>query len=59
MQMIPMTMAGAAVVYSSPLVLLVCVAAWGGSTWWYGREIDRAWQPVPGETEAELTARGW
>ncbi len=43
-QILPMTMAGAAVVYSSPLVLLLCVAAWAGSVWWFGREIDRTWR---------------
>jgi hypothetical protein len=44
LQILPMTTAGAAVVYTSPLVLLVCIAAWAGSTWWFGREIDRAWR---------------
>ena len=43
-QILPMTMAGAAIVYTSPLLLLVCVAVWAGSTWWYGRELDRAWR---------------
>lgn len=42
-QIVPMTMAAAAVVYTSPLILLVCLAAWAGSTWWFGREIDRGW----------------
>lgn len=42
-QIIPMTMAGAAVVYESPLVLLLCIAAWAASTWYFGREIDRTW----------------
>jgi hypothetical protein len=42
-QIIPMTMAGAGAVYSSPLILLPCAAAWAGSTWWFGREIDRRW----------------
>jgi hypothetical protein len=42
-QIIPMTMAGAAIVYSSPLVLLICVAAWAGSLWYFGRVIDREW----------------
>jgi hypothetical protein len=42
-QIIPMIMAGAAVVYESPLVLMLCVAAWVASTWYFGREIDRAW----------------
>jgi hypothetical protein len=42
-QIVPMTMAGAAVVYSSPLFLAPCLAAWAGSTWWFGREIDRTW----------------
>lgn len=42
-QIIPMIMAGAAVVYESPLILLLCVAAWAASTWFFGREIDRTW----------------
>ena len=42
-QIIPMAMAGAAVVYSSPWFLIPCAAAWAGSTWWFGREIDRTW----------------
>ena len=42
-QIIPMIMAGAAVVYESPLVLLLCIAAWAASTWYFGREIDRTW----------------
>ena len=42
-QILPMVMAGAAVVYSSPLILLVCIAVWAGSLWWFGREIDRTW----------------
>jgi hypothetical protein len=42
-QVIPMIMAGAAVVYESPLVLLLCAAAWAASTWYFGREIDRTW----------------
>jgi hypothetical protein len=42
-QIIPMVMAGAAIVYSSPLVLLICVAAWAGSLWYFGRVIDRTW----------------
>jgi len=42
-QIIPMVMAGAAIVYSSPLVLLICVAAWAGSVWYFGRLIDRTW----------------
>jgi hypothetical protein len=42
-QVLLMVAAGAAVVYSSPLFLLVCVAAWAGSLWWFGREIDRTW----------------
>ncbi len=42
-QTIPMIMAGAAVVYSTRLILLPCAAAWAASTWWFGREIDRTW----------------
>jgi hypothetical protein len=42
-QIIPMTMAGAAIVYSSPWVLLICVAAWAVSVWYFGRVIDREW----------------
>jgi hypothetical protein len=42
-QILPMVAAGAAVVYSSPLFLLPGIAAWAGSTWYFGREIDRAW----------------
>jgi hypothetical protein len=42
-QIVPMVAAGAAVVYTSPLFLLPCVAAWAGSTWYFGREIDRTW----------------
>jgi hypothetical protein len=43
-QIVPMTMAGAAVVYTSRFLLLLCVALWACSTWWFGREIDRTWQ---------------
>lgn len=42
-QIVPMVMAGAAVVYATPWALAVCVVAWAVSTWWYGREIDRSW----------------
>jgi len=42
-QIIPMTMAGAAVVYETPFALLPCIALWAGSLWWFGREIDRTW----------------
>jgi hypothetical protein len=43
-QMIPMTMAGAAIAYTSLLFLPVCIAAWIISVWWFGREIDRTWR---------------
>ena len=42
-QIIPMVMAGAAIVYSGLWVLPICVAAWAGSLWYFGREIDRTW----------------
>jgi hypothetical protein len=42
-QVVPMIAAGAAIVYTSPLILLPCIAAWAGSIWWFGREIDRTW----------------
>jgi hypothetical protein len=42
-QILPMTTAGASVVYKSPWLLLPCIAAWAISTWWFGREIDRTW----------------
>jgi hypothetical protein len=42
-QIIPMVMAGAAIVYSGTWVLLICVAAWAGSVWYFGRVIDRTW----------------
>jgi hypothetical protein len=41
-QIVPMTMAGAAVVYTSRFVLLLCAALWACSLWWFGREIDVA-----------------
>ncbi|MBZ5618878.1 MAG: hypothetical protein LAQ69_09175 [Acidobacteriia bacterium] len=37
-----MAMAASGIFFSSPLVLLVCVAAWLISLWHYGREMDRA-----------------
>jgi len=43
-QMIPMTMAGAAIAYTSILFLPVWIAAWIFSVWWFGREIDRTWR---------------
>ncbi len=42
-QIIPMVIAGAAIVYSGLWVLPICVAAWAGSLWYFGRVIDRAW----------------
>jgi hypothetical protein len=43
-QMIPMTMAGAAIAYASVLFLPLCIAGWIVSVWWFGREIDRTWR---------------
>jgi hypothetical protein len=40
-QILTMTMAGAAVAYSSVLFLAPCVAIWAISVWWFGREFDR------------------
>ncbi|MCP5118101.1 MAG: hypothetical protein GY953_45385 [bacterium] len=40
-QIIPMILAGAGVVYASPLILAPCVAAYAGSTWWFGRVLER------------------
>ena len=40
-QILAMTMAGAAVAYSSVLFLAPCVAIWGISVWWFGREFER------------------
>jgi hypothetical protein len=40
-QIVTMTMAGAAVAYSNALYLAPCVAVWGLSVWWFGREFDR------------------
>lgn len=40
-QIVTMTMAGAAVAYSSALFLAPCVAIWAISVWWFGREFDR------------------
>ena len=42
-QIIPMVMAGAAIVYSGLWVLPICIAAWAGSLWHFGRVIDREW----------------
>ena len=39
-QIIGMAMA-ASTVSSYPVVVLGCIAAWLGSLWWYGREMDR------------------
>lgn len=44
LQILPTVMAGAAVVYSSPLFLIPCLAACVGSVIWYGRQIDRVWR---------------
>jgi hypothetical protein len=40
-QIVTMTMAGAAVAYSSVLYLAPCVVLWALSVWWFGREFDR------------------
>jgi hypothetical protein len=40
-QIVTMTMAGAAVAYSSVLFLAPCVVIWAISVWWFGREFDR------------------
>ena len=40
-QIVTMTMAGAAVAYSSVLFLVPCVAIWAISVWWFGRDFDR------------------
>lgn len=42
-QIIPMVMAGAAIVYQGLWVLPICIAAWAGSVWYFGRVIDREW----------------
>jgi hypothetical protein len=42
-QIVAMAMAGSAVVYASPFILLACIALWAVSTWYFGREIDRTW----------------
>jgi hypothetical protein len=40
-QAVMMGMAASGIFFTSWLVLLVCVAVWLGSLWFYGREIDR------------------
>jgi len=39
-QIVAMAMA-ASTIWSYPVVVLVCVAAWLGSLWWYGRELEK------------------
>jgi hypothetical protein len=41
-QIVTMTMAGAAVAYSSALFLAPCVVLWAISVWWFGRELERS-----------------
>jgi hypothetical protein len=40
-QAVLMAMAAAGIFFSSPLVLLLCVAAWAVSVWYYGRVFER------------------
>lgn len=40
-QIVAMTMAGAAVAYSSAWFLVLFVPVWAISVWWFGREFDR------------------
>jgi hypothetical protein len=40
-QIIAMTMAGAAVAYSSALFLAPCAVFWAISVWWFGRELEQ------------------
>jgi hypothetical protein len=44
MQMVLMVLAAGGTMYASPLLLAPCVAAYVGSTWWFGRTLDR--QPM-------------
>ncbi len=39
-QIVPMTGAAAAVVYTSEWFLPLCAIIWAASLWWYGRELD-------------------
>lgn len=39
-----MGMAASTVYFASPLVLLPCVAAWAGSTWYYGRRLEAGFE---------------
>ncbi len=41
-QAVMMGMAASGIFFTSSLILLVCIAAWLGSLWYYGREIDQA-----------------
>ena len=41
MQVVLMVLAAAGTVSFSPLLLVPCVAAYAGSTWWFGRELER------------------
>jgi hypothetical protein len=41
LQALAMGIAGAAVLFTSSWVFLICLAAWGVSLFWYGRELER------------------
>jgi hypothetical protein len=43
-QAVLMATAAAGVFFSSPLVLIACVAVWGLSLWHYGRVLDSLWR---------------
>jgi len=38
-QAIPMGVAGAAVFFHGPLLLIPCIAIWAATVWWYGRRL--------------------
>ena len=44
-QTILLSMAASAVFFSGPWVVLPCIAAWGLSLLWYGREMDASFSP--------------
>ena len=44
-----MAMAASGIFYSSVLVMIPCVIAWAISTWWYGREMERAFTASTGD----------